>query len=100
MVLWLVIYVFKSVLISLESRFVWKQTVDCSSINLVNLIEQVERCTYILIGGLVEGDQVGVEAGQSHHWPQGEETHQHLQHSELELRKQWQMFWASHTVTG
>lgn len=55
--------------------------------------------TYILIGGLVEGDQVGVEAGQSHHRPQGEEAHQHLQHSELELRKQQQMLLAWHVVT-
>lgn len=58
-----------------------------------------ERCTYILIGGLVERDQVGVEAGQSHHWPQGEEAHKHLQHSKLKLRKQQQMFSAWHMVT-
>lgn len=55
--------------------------------------------TYVLIGGLVERDQVGVEAGQSHHRPQGEEAHQHLQHSELELRKQQQMFSTQHRVT-
>lgn len=31
------------------------------------LFEHAERCTYILVGGLVERDQVGVEASQSHH---------------------------------
>lgn len=55
-------------------------------------------CTYILISGLVERDQVGVEAGQSHHGPKGEEAHQHFQHSEPELRKQQQMLPASHTI--
>lgn len=58
------------------------------------------RCTYILIGGLVQGDQVCVEAGQSNHRPKSEEAHQHLQHSELKLRKQQQMFSAWLIVTN
>ena len=62
------------------------------------LIEYAVRWTHVLIGGLVERDQVGVEAGQTHHWPQGEETHQHLQHSKLQLRKQQHMFSAWHAV--
>lgn len=48
-------------------------------------------CTYVLVGGLVERDQVGVEASQTHHRPQGEEANHELQHREVELRKQWQM---------
>lgn len=39
------------------------------------------RAFDVLIGGLVEGDQVGVKASQSHHRPEGEKTHQNLQHS-------------------
>lgn len=45
--------------------------------------------TYVLVGGLVERDQVGVEASQTHHRPEGEEANQELQHREEELRKQW-----------
>lgn len=40
-----------------------------------------EKQTYILIGCLVEGDQVGVETSQSHHGPQCKETDKNLQHS-------------------
>lgn len=42
--------------------------------------------TYIFIGGLVEGDQVGMEACEAHHRPEGEETHHHLQHSEATVK--------------
>lgn len=63
------------------------------------LSEHAERFTYILVGGLIERDQVGVEASQSHHRPQGEEAHQHLQDSELKLRKQQQMCSAWHMIT-
>lgn len=48
-------------------------------------------CTYVLVGGLVERDQVGVEASQTHHRPEGEEANHELQHREVELRKQRQM---------
>lgn len=47
--------------------------------------------THILVGGLVERDQVGVEASQTHHRPEGEEANHELQHREVELRKQRQM---------
>lgn len=70
----------------LTARLEPKWTVDLSSYSTKNNKEKTS--TYILVGGLVERDQVGMEASQSHHWPQGEETHQHLQHSELQLRKQ------------
>ncbi len=42
-----------------------------------------KKQTHVLIGGLVEGDQVGVEASQSHHRPEGEKTHHNLQHSAM-----------------
>lgn len=50
--------------------------------NRQQTLEQTgKKQTYILIGGLVEGDQVGVKASQSHHRPEREKTHQNLQHS-------------------
>lgn len=50
--------------------------------NRQQTLEQTgKKQTYIFIGGLVEGDQVGMEASQSHHRPEGEKTHQNLQHS-------------------
>lgn len=41
----------------------------------------VHTATHIFIGGLVEGDQVCMEASQSHYRPEGEETHQHFHNS-------------------
>lgn len=40
-----------------------------------------KKHTYVLIGGLIEGDQIGVKASQAHHRPEGEEANQNLQHS-------------------
>lgn len=37
--------------------------------------------THIFIGSLVEGDQVRMEASQSHYRPESEEAHQHFHHS-------------------
>ena len=82
----------QSAALGLTGRFKSKTNRRCDSNS------HAVGCTYVLIGGLVEGDQVGVEAGQSHYWPQGEETHQDLQHSGLQLRKQQQMFSAWHAI--
>lgn len=52
--------------------------------NQQKTLEQTgKKQTYVLIGGLVEGDQVGVETSQSHHRPDREKTHQNLQHSAM-----------------
>lgn len=45
--------------------------------------------THILIGGLIEGDQVRVKTGQSHHRPESKEADDHLHHSDGKLRKTW-----------
>lgn len=40
---------------------------NCRPEQLFNKKQQEKKSTYILIGGLVERDQVGMEASQSHH---------------------------------
>lgn len=55
----------------------WQET--GSQANMYMHIEQA--ATHIFVGGLVEGDQVSVEASKSHYRPECEEAHQHLHHS-------------------
>lgn len=62
-------------------------TVSPSEPELLCAEQRVGLVTYVLVGGLVEGDQVGVEARQSHHRPQGEEADQHLQHRAAAVKK-------------